>query len=334
MPARLNQALHDLFFAFESSDDPWRRLFGHLLQAALVLLGLLLFSDVFLEMLAPLVGESLPGRLLLAVLLTSAYAGIYRAAVRQQRRAPAAWASVAMVTLELCLLSVLFPYLYLLAMKVMPRASLAALSALDADLGAGVAMVLAFLLFSVKGWMRYTHRAAHLREATTSARLYERLAMEDTLTGLPNRRRFEARANALLQDAVPGDASAFCLLMIDVDRFKAINDTWSHDVGDEVLRTIAHRLRDTVGDAGFAARLAGDEFVVVLPGQPEASARDMARRLARAVDGADWATLRPELQASISIGVGIARAGDSLADVMRCSDQDMYAAKRSSPPRG
>lgn len=329
MPSRLKRAFKDLIFAFDAPGDPWRRAAGHVLQASFVMLGLVAFTSVFTDEIAPLFANDLVGRLTAAVPLASLYAAIYAAAIRQQRRAPAAWASVALVTVELCLIATLFPYLYLLARAFLPAASLAALRGIDDQDGLSLLVFIGFLLFGVKGWMRYAHRAAHLRDASASAVFFERMAMEDSLTGLPNRRRFEAVANGRLHPDNADVRASLSLLMIDVDRFKAINDTWSHDMGDLVLKSIAGRLAAVVGNAGLAARLAGDEFVVALFDADAGAARDMAGRLRRAVDEVDWNALQPGLRASISVGVAPALPGDTLADLMRRSDVSMYEDKRS-----
>jgi diguanylate cyclase (GGDEF)-like protein len=154
-----------------------------------------------------------------------------------------------------------------------------------------------------------------------------RLAGEDPLTGLPNRRVFESRLAARL-DPARGDAQPPALLLIDVDRFKAINDGHSHLVGDRVLQAIAALLRLNVRDDDLAARLAGDEFVVVLTQADAALAHRVAGRIRAAVDAHDWRAIAPGLRVSVSIGVAPARAGDAVEDVLGRGDQRMYADKR------
>lgn len=89
------------------------------------------------------------------------------------------------------------------------------------------------------------------------------LAFHDPLTGLPNRALFNIRLRAALDDAVLSNRSV-AVMMIDVDRFKNVNDTLGHPAGDLLIRQIGERLRQVIGEAGFLARLGGDEFAVVL----------------------------------------------------------------------
>lgn len=170
-------------------------------------------------------------------------------------------------------------------------------------------------------------QASQLDRLESDRRLYQRLAMEDGLTGLANRRQLEARAQAALAGPA-SQAPAVCLLMIDVDRFKQINDTHSHLVGDAVLRGIAGVLDAHTRPADLAARLAGDEFVLLLHEADAAHAGAVALRLQQAVAAHDWHTLAAGLQVGISVGVGTALAGDTLADLLRRADAAMYADKR------
>jgi diguanylate cyclase (GGDEF)-like protein len=157
-----------------------------------------------------------------------------------------------------------------------------------------------------------------------------RLAGEDPLTGLPNRRVFESRLAARL-DPASRDERPPTLLMIDVDRFKAINDGHSHLVGDRVLKAIANLLKFNVRDDDLAARLAGDEFVVVLSNADAEFAAKVVHRIREAVDTHDWNSIAPGLRVSLSIGIASARAGDSIEDVLARGDKLMYADKREPP---
>ncbi|MFZ5548838.1 MAG: GGDEF domain-containing protein [Pseudomonadota bacterium] len=144
--------------------------------------------------------------------------------------------------------------------------------------------------------------------------------MEDALTGLPNRRRFECRMDRR-------DWTNVHLLMIDVDRFKRINDCHSHQVGDEVLKRIAAVLRAGVRSTDFAARLAGDEFVVALFDLDDAAAQATAARLKLAVSAQAWGDIAPSLNVSISVGVTRGEADSKFAEVLRQSDAAMYRDK-------
>ena len=149
----------------------------------------------------------------------------------------------------------------------------------------------------------------------------------DTLTGLPNRALFSDRiTGAMARAARSGHGLA--LLFIDVDHFKTVNDTHGHAAGDEVLRVVAQRLRGAVRDADTVARLAGDEFTLILEGLA-------AQEEARAVAAKVVAVLRPPLMfegtsISVSVSVGVAFLSDTdrePADLLRRADDALYEAK-------
>lgn len=155
------------------------------------------------------------------------------------------------------------------------------------------------------------------------AQRLEKLSMEDPLTELANRRSFEDHARAQL--AAGGVVS---LALIDVDHFKQVNDRHSHLVGDQVLSQIARLMRQHVREHDVAARLAGDEFVLLLRGATEEVAQQACRRLDEAVRRHDWDAVSEGLRVSISIGAAQREDGDTLETLMARSDAAMYAAKR------
>jgi diguanylate cyclase (GGDEF)-like protein/PAS domain S-box-containing protein len=157
----------------------------------------------------------------------------------------------------------------------------------------------------------------------------QRLAHEDALTGLPNRRLLEDRLRvALLRTRRHG--SSVALLLIDIDGFKKINDGYGHEAGDHVLATIAQRLLGCVRACDTVSRLGGDEFVVLLdnPAQP-GDASQIATELV-AIASQPIAFRNHTLQVGASVGISIAPR-DSLdaATLMRCADEAMYRAKQS-----
>lgn len=160
-----------------------------------------------------------------------------------------------------------------------------------------------------------------------ASRQLEKLSLEDSLTGLPNRRNFELYASELLRGAAERGLPP-CVALIDVDRFKQINDNFSHQVGDEVLKRIALTLRAHIREADMAARLAGDEFVIVFKNAEPAIAQQACARIAQAVQAFDWSQLAPGLQASISIGVAMAQPGDTVETLTHRSDAAMYRHKK------
>jgi diguanylate cyclase (GGDEF)-like protein len=155
----------------------------------------------------------------------------------------------------------------------------------------------------------------------------ELLSHHDTLTGLKNRRWL----NDYLRRELHAGAD-LTVALVDVDRFKSINDNWSHRVGDEVLVGIAQAMTACLRDTDFAVRLAGDEFVIVMPGANARSAEGLRQRLKDAVRRRDWESVAPGLaDVSISIGLACAQPGDSIESLVEAADREMYADKRASP---
>ena len=159
------------------------------------------------------------------------------------------------------------------------------------------------------------------------------VAMRDPLTRLPNRTALHDRLEQLVRMANRhGDTLAF--LFIDLDRFKLINDTLGHDVGDAALVEVAERLTRTLRDSDTVARLGGDEFAVLLPEVGDADeAVQMAGKLITALN--EPAALHGHrLHLSASIGVALYPGhGDTGEQLMRHADQAMYQAKQSGSGR-
>lgn len=153
-------------------------------------------------------------------------------------------------------------------------------------------------------------------------------AHRDTLTGLLNRRSFDAGLRQAVDDA-RRRATPLFVLMMDLNKFKAINDNLGHAAGDEVLRVVARRLQQGLRSADTVARLGGDEFAVILPGLDRAGAE-------RLIDGVAHAIRQPFPWAgqTLSVGVSIGAADASVAgggadELLAHADQAMYAAKTS-----
>lgn len=160
------------------------------------------------------------------------------------------------------------------------------------------------------------------------------LAQFDPLTGLPNRRRFEER----LQDAIARaerSGQTLALMFLDIDRFKGINDSLGHKAGDQVLQVFAARLSASVRQTDTVARLAGDEFVIVLEGLAGDDAVHQAESVARKIIASMEPALEIEgvaLSISTSIGIALAAAGadaDAGAALLQRADAALYAAKRA-----
>ena len=197
------------------------------------------------------------------------------------------------------------------------------LEALAADAGASVqalaSVVLPLFVGTVITWRRQVrmHRDA------------AGLAQYDVLTGLLNRVALEARlATWIVRGRAEGRGAMFAVLFVDLDRFKVVNDTYGHDVGDRLLCAIARLLREHVREDDLVARLGGDEFVVALPGL-----RD--RQTAAAIAGKLVALLSAPFDlggkvVTVSASIGIAvypTDGEDVSSLLTSADTAMYAVK-------
>jgi diguanylate cyclase (GGDEF)-like protein len=180
----------------------------------------------------------------------------------------------------------------------------------------------------VVGWqVDLRQRQQRVDRLEVVSRDLEKLTQEDTLTGIANRRAFERYAGELLRSGYEPHRAP-CIALIDVDRFKQVNDGYSHQVGDAVLRTIAQILKSQVRDDDMAARLAGDEFVIVFKNAGLPIAEQACARIARAVREHDWSRIAAGLRSSISVGVAAAAPGDTVETLTHRSDAAMYRQKR------
>lgn len=190
----------------------------------------------------------------------------------------------------------------------------------------GIAIVMAMIFTAVAlaalfVWMRF-------RDRLKASNTIHFLAHHDALTGLPNRTVFSTKLNEALRLA-SARASNIAVMLIDVDKFKAINDTYGHAVGDLFLQVIADRLSNVYGDH-LVARLSGDEFAVLI-------ARDLDRRavtqLASAMIEATRAPTRIDgKDIPISLSIGVAQASEAAwraSRLLHCADLALYRAKHS-----
>jgi diguanylate cyclase (GGDEF)-like protein len=183
-------------------------------------------------------------------------------------------------------------------------------------------------------WAEMFVQRSRLREAERQAALLRRHALEDPLTGLGNRRSAERRLGAMRLGVEP-----LSLAVVDVDRFKEVNDDASHTHGDAVLRRVADLLREHSRTGDEVYRWAGDEFLVVLPTATQVQAVAVMERLRSAVASADWTDLQVREPVTVSIGVATAPAGDEgTASVgwralFDTADLHLFSAKRGGRNR-
>jgi diguanylate cyclase (GGDEF)-like protein len=171
---------------------------------------------------------------------------------------------------------------------------------------------------------RIQNRTDHLERKVAS---WQTQAFRDTLTGLCNRRQLDERLPKLL-DECRADSLPLCVLAVDLDNFKHVNDTQGHDAGDRLLRDVGQLIRSAVREGDWAFRLGGDEFLVLLPGHDWAAGKKLARRLAALVDQMVKTMPTPTKP---GLSIGIVCPGDlrkmQAAELLKMADAAMYQEK-------
>ena len=174
--------------------------------------------------------------------------------------------------------------------------------------------------------------AASLMRLAISERKLTLRALTDPLTGVFNRRTFldlsskeEARARRR--------GSLTSVLMIDIDHFKRVNDTYGHPAGDLVIKTLAETATKSLRPTDILARYGGEEFVITLPETDRAVAQRIAERLRAALEKAVVSTEAGDIRFTISVGVATFASGISIMDAMGSADQALYRAKQNGRNR-
>ncbi len=175
---------------------------------------------------------------------------------------------------------------------------------------------------------RYTER---LRD---NVQMSIEMAITDALTGLYNRRYMESHVGTLVEQAATR-GKPLTVLVLDIDYFKAINDSHGHDAGDDVLREFAIRIRKSIRGIDLACRYGGEEFVVVMPETDMAVATVVAERLRRRIASEPFPIQEAARSIEVTISIGIAGLGprDTAASVIKRADQALYRAKRDGRNR-
>jgi diguanylate cyclase (GGDEF)-like protein len=150
-------------------------------------------------------------------------------------------------------------------------------------------------------------------------------ALRDQLTGLGNRRALAQRLPALLL-AAAAQGQPLCLVTLDLDHFKQVNDRFGHPLGDRVLVELAHILRANMRTADLVVRTGGEEFLAVLPQTAADGARELCERLRLCIRAHDWSALAPGLRVTASIGIAATPPYDATLLTVR-SDAALYRAK-------
>jgi two-component system sensor histidine kinase ChiS len=197
------------------------------------------------------------------------------------------------------------------------------------------------LLARIHSQLKLKHAIRHLEEANAllEERVkertveFERLAMIDALTGLANRRYFEARAAIELSEARRQNL-LLTVLALDIDHFKSVNDSYGHAVGDIVLKQVGQVLTQMVRPNDLVSRIGGEEFTILLPGLPQDDTFALAEGIRAGVAGLAIMIGQEVIAITISIGVATLHAGDpEIAAVHSRADQALYRAKREGRNR-
>jgi two-component system cell cycle response regulator len=175
---------------------------------------------------------------------------------------------------------------------------------------------------------RYTER---LRD---NVQLSIELAITDSLTGLSNRRYMESHVGTLIEQAATR-GKPLTVLVIDIDYFKSINDTYGHDAGDDVLREFAIRIKKSVRGIDLACRYGGEEFVVLMPETDMAVATMVAERLRRRIAGEPFLIQQSARRVEVTISIGLATLlpEEGAPGLLKRADQALYRAKRDGRNR-
>lgn len=176
---------------------------------------------------------------------------------------------------------------------------------------------------------RYTERLRDNVQMSIEA------AITDALTGLHNRRYMESHLGKLVELA-GSRGKPLAVLVLDIDYFKAINDSYGHDCGDDVLREFAIRVRKSIRGIDLACRIGGEEFVVVMPETDMAVAATVAERLRRKIAAEPFPIEQGRRHIDVTISIGIASLEspqDTAAQLLKRADQALYRAKRDGRNR-
>ncbi|MEE9314351.1 MAG: PleD family two-component system response regulator [Rhizobiaceae bacterium] len=157
------------------------------------------------------------------------------------------------------------------------------------------------------------------------------MAVKDSLTGLNNRRYFDTHMQSLFDKASVAD-KPLSLIVLDIDHFKQVNDTYGHQVGDEVLKTFAERLTKNVRGKDLACRFGGEEFIIAMPGTDQELAFVVADRMRREIAAHPFVVEGGAKQIGVTVSAGVASImgpDDTIEAMLKRADDALYQAKRN-----
>ena len=157
----------------------------------------------------------------------------------------------------------------------------------------------------------------------------QELATRDELTGLFNRRVFRRSLDASIDRAALFKTRSFSLLLFDIDHFKKVNDTYGHQVGDEVLKELARKLEHSIDSPDLVARIGGEEFAVIFDNPNHQKNCEKAEELRRYIEESEWISMA----ITVSMGITCFEDGDNTNDMYVRADDAQYASKRDGRNR-
>jgi len=229
-----------------------------------------------------------------------------------------------------------FPYIYMLGLLALYRVQANGLYTLYASFASTLIVATTLIGPSPSHWgnalfaigMLFAFSRTVVDQVRTTERLMT-LAMTDPLTGILNRRHYLSASTAELS-RVKRYGFPLTVLMVDIDNFKRVNDTYGHGVGDIVIRTIATTCRTALRLPDILARYGGEEFVVTMPQTAEPEARRVAERLRESLSEAVIDTKDGPLSVTVSIGLAQWITSDgTIEDTIERADRALYAAKNA-----
>ena len=181
------------------------------------------------------------------------------------------------------------------------------------------------LLARIRTQLRQKRYADSLRERVQQS---IEMALIDPLTGLNNRRFLENHLSTLI-DTARARRAPLSLLILDIDHFKRVNDSWGHDAGDEVLKAFADRLRGIVRGGDVLCRLGGEEFIIVMPGMNLSAAHRIAERARLSIESERFEIGAGKAPIAVTASIGFAerRENEGAPEIYKRADEALYRAK-------
>lgn len=176
---------------------------------------------------------------------------------------------------------------------------------------------------------QFQEMAASLTKKSDS---FQQAALTDAMTGLHNRRYFDDALQEYLE-AFSTVERPLGIMVLDIDHFKSVNDTYGHDVGDEVLKGLATCIRDFTRHHDISARLGGEEFAVVAPNLTQAELEKLANRLRLAAGDLMFKVGNVRLRVTVSIGIALWDGTETRQALYKRADANLYAAKNAGRNR-